>query len=308
MLCFVSYQSPSLICQSKNFQRPTNRRALAGAVLAKFNLRGPHALDPPRSAVASKPSLQQPTQPSLEGNNNIHTWPTLPSPPVLPVQATQATCPAVARLGLISGNSVTETEILGENRLQCRASTRIDSASVLSTLPPRQAYSAAAPAIYSSSRALRRVRGLGERHHLHSLVHLSSEPKAAFKAEVEPLFPPFSLRLRAQKVEELWRLLSVMPPYFCRPEITRVRRQGLIAVCPVRGGSGSRVHCPRVLLAAAAKSCRCFSSALTLCLQQHQAAAGRRRDFAKGTCFAAPKDCGSDSTHAAMFKRETQRR
>ena len=99
---------------------------------------------------------------------------------------------------------------------------------------------------------MRRVRGLGERHHLHSLVHLSSEPKAAFKAEVEPLFPPFSLRLRAQKVEELWRLLSVMPPYFCRPEITRVRRQGLIAVCPVRGGSGSRVHCPRVLLAAAA--------------------------------------------------------
>ena len=80
MLCFVSYQSPSLVCQSKNFQRPTNRRALAGAVLAKFNLRGPHALDPPRSAVASKPSLQQPTQPSLEGNNNIHTWPTLPTP------------------------------------------------------------------------------------------------------------------------------------------------------------------------------------------------------------------------------------
>ena len=167
---------------------------MAGAVLAKFNLRGPHALDPPRSAVASKPSLQQPTQPSLEGNNNIHTWPTLP------VQATQATCPAVARLGLISGNSVTETEILGENRLQCRASTRIDSASVLSTLPPRQAYSAAASAIYSSSRALRRVRGLGERHHLHSLVHLSSEPKAAFKAEVEPLFPPFSLRLRPQRL------------------------------------------------------------------------------------------------------------
>ena len=123
MLCFVSYQSPSLICQSKNFQRPTNRRALAGAVLAKFNLRGPHALDPPRSAVASKPSLQQPTQPSLEGNNNIHTWPTLPSPPVLPVQATQATCPAVARLGLISGNSVTETEILGENRLQAERAT-----------------------------------------------------------------------------------------------------------------------------------------------------------------------------------------
>ena len=123
MLCFVSYQSPSLVCQSKNFQRPTNRRALAGAVLAKFNLRGPHALDPPRSAVASKPSLQQPTQPSLEGNNNIHTWPTLPSPPVLPVQATQATCPAVARLGLISGNSVTETEILGENRLQAERAT-----------------------------------------------------------------------------------------------------------------------------------------------------------------------------------------
>ena len=123
MLCFVSYQSPSLICQSKNFQRPTNRRALAGAVLAKFNLWGPHALDPPRSAVASKPSLQQPTQPSLEGNNNIHTWPTLPSPPVLPVQATQATCPAVARLGLISGNSVTGTEILGENRLQAERAT-----------------------------------------------------------------------------------------------------------------------------------------------------------------------------------------
>ena len=123
MLCFVSYQSPSLVCQSKNFQRPTNRRALAGAVLAKFNLRGPHALDPPRSAVASKPSLQQPTQPSLEGNNNIHTWPTLPSPPVLPVQATQATCPAVARLGLISGNSVTGTEILGENRLQAERAT-----------------------------------------------------------------------------------------------------------------------------------------------------------------------------------------
>ena len=124
MLCFVSYQSPSLVCQSKNFQRPTNRRALAGAVLAKFNLRGPpHALDSPRSAVASKPSLQQPTQPSLEGNNNIHTWPTLPSPPVLPVQATQATCPAVARLGLISGNSVTETEILGENRLQAERAT-----------------------------------------------------------------------------------------------------------------------------------------------------------------------------------------
>ena len=123
MLCFVSYQSPSLVCQSKNFPRPTNRRALAGAVLAKFNLRGPHALDPPRSAVASKPSLQQPTQPSLEGNNNIHTWPTLPSPPVLPVQATQATCPAVARLGLISGNSVTETEILGENRLQAERAT-----------------------------------------------------------------------------------------------------------------------------------------------------------------------------------------
>ena len=81
MLYFVSCQSPSLVCQSKNFQRPTNRRAImAGAVLAKFNLRGPHALDPPRSAVASKPSLQQPTQPSLEGNNNIHTWPTLPTP------------------------------------------------------------------------------------------------------------------------------------------------------------------------------------------------------------------------------------
>ena len=123
MLCFVSYQSPSLVCQSKNFQRPTNRRALAGAVLAKFNLRGPHALDPPRSAVASKGSLQQPTQPSLEGNNNIHTWPTLPTAPVLPVQATQATCPAVARLGLISGNSVTETEILGENRLQAERAT-----------------------------------------------------------------------------------------------------------------------------------------------------------------------------------------
>ena len=84
---------------------------------------GPHALDPPRSAVASKPSLQQPTQPSLEGNNNIHTWPTLPTAPVLPVQATQATCPAVARLGLISGNSVTETEILGENRLQAERAT-----------------------------------------------------------------------------------------------------------------------------------------------------------------------------------------
>ena len=134
---------------------------------------------------------------------------------------------------------------------------------------------------------MRRVRGLGERHHLHSLVHLSSEPKAAFKAEVEPLFPPFSLRLRAQKVEELWRLLSVMPPYFCRPEITRVRRQGLIAVCPVRGGSGSRVHCPRVLLAAAAKSCRCFSSALTLCLQQHQAAAGEI--LQKGLVLPLPK-------------------
>ena len=124
MLCFVSYQSPSLVCQSKNFQRPTNRRALAGPfwrnsicgarmpwIHLDLLLRRSQACSSPPSPVLRAITIFTPGQPCLAPC------------PVLPVQATQATCPAVARLGLISGNSVTETEILGENRLQAERAT-----------------------------------------------------------------------------------------------------------------------------------------------------------------------------------------
>ena len=74
------------------------------------------------------------------------------------------------------------------------------------------------------------------------------------------------------------------------------------------------MHCPRVLLAAASRAAVAASPLLSLfaCSSIRPRQAGGEI-LQKGLVLPLPgsaytRDCGSDSTHAAMFKRETQRR